>query len=74
MKAYCLAYEPCSVLCASLDGRGFGGEPTHVHVRLSPSSSPETVTTWLVGCSPIQSLAGVKNLKKQGSEIKRNYQ
>ena len=28
--------EPCSMLCGSLDGRGFGGEGIHVCIWLSP--------------------------------------
>ena len=38
----------CSELCGSLDGRGVGGEWTHVYVAETLPCAPETVTTLLV--------------------------
>ena len=54
------------MLCGRLDERGFGGEWIHVYIWLSPlvdtcihmaesfHCSPETITTLLIGHTPIQ--------------------
>ena len=55
--------ELCST-CASQDGRGFGGEWVQAHVSACmvepPCCSPETTTTSLIGCIPIQNGFGLK--------------
>ena len=35
-RTYCVAHGSCSMLCASLGGRGLGGEWIHVYEALSP--------------------------------------
>ena len=51
--------ELCSVLCASLDGRGFGGEGICMAESLRCSS--ETITALVIGCTLIQSVFVLKN-------------
>ena len=47
--------KPCSVLCGSLHGREFGGEWIHGYcMDESLCCPPETITTLLIGCTPIQ--------------------
>ena len=47
--------EPCSGLCGSLDGRGVWGRMgTCVWMAESLHSSPETVTTLFISCTPIE--------------------
>ena len=47
--------ERCSVLCGGLDGRGFGGEWTHGYCMAESLWCPlETITTLLIGWTPIQ--------------------
>ena len=47
--------ELCSMLCASLDGRGVWGRmDTGLCVAESLLHSPETVTTLLIGYTPVQ--------------------
>lgn len=54
MGTYCIVCgTPLNVMYQS-DGRGFGGEWIHVHTRLSPSCSLETITALLIGHSSIQ--------------------
>jgi len=53
----------CSMLCASLDGREFGGEWIRVCRAESLHCSPETITTLLISYTPIQNAFGVKKLK-----------
>ena len=66
--------ELCSVLCASLDGREVRGRvDTCICMAESLHSSPETITTLLIGYTPIQFLfcfvfcPGVK--KKQNPQL-----
>ena len=62
------------MLCASLDGRGVWGRmDTCVCMADSLHYSPETITTLIVGYTPIRNVLGVKknNLKIQ---IKVNTQ
>ena len=47
--------ELCSMSCGSLDGRGvWGGMDTCLCVAQSLCLSPETITTLVIGVSPIQ--------------------
>ena len=47
--------EPCSVLCCSLDGMEFGGRWIHGYRMDESLCCPsETITTLLIGCTPIQ--------------------
>ena len=53
--------ELCSVLCGSLDGRGFWQRmDTCLCTTESLHCLSETVTTLLIGCTPIQNVFGVK--------------
>ena len=63
--------ERCSVLCGSLDGRGFGGEWTHGYCMAeSLWCPPETITTLLIGWTPIQN----KKLNKiEGKKKKKPF-
>ena len=45
-------------------GEGFGGERIHVCVWLTLCCSPETITTLLIGYTPLQNVFGVKKKKK----------
>ena len=63
--------ELCSVLCASLDGRGVGGRMgTCMCMAESLRCSLETTTRLLIGYTPIQSVFGVKKKKKKESLVK----
>ena len=56
--------ELCSMLCASLNGRGvLGGIDTCMCMTDLLHRSPETITTLLMGYTPIQSVFGVKTIK-----------
>ena len=60
--------ELCSVLCASLDGRWVCGKiDTCIGIWMSESlhCSPETITTLLIGYTPIQNVFGEKNKIKK---------
>ena len=47
--------ELCSMLCGNLDGRGVCGRmDTCIHMAESLCCSPETITSSLIGYSPIQ--------------------
>ena len=47
--------EPCSMLCSSLDGRGVWERmDTCICMAESLCSSPETITTLLIGYTPTQ--------------------
>ena len=47
--------ELCSVSCGSLDGRGVWGRmDTHICMAESSYCLPETDTTLLLGCTPLQ--------------------
>ena len=47
--------EPCSMLCSSLDGRGVWGRmDTCICMAKSLCPSSETITTLLIGYTPIQ--------------------
>ena len=49
--------ELCSVFCGSLDGRGVWGRmDTRICTAESLHCLPETVTTLLLGCTPLQKL------------------
>ena len=64
--------EPCSVLCGSLHGREFGGEWIHGYcMDESLCCPPETITTLLIGCTPIQNkkLNKIKRGEKKKPEI-----
>ena len=51
------------MLCASLDGKGLGGRMDKcICMAESHQSSPETVTTLLIGYTPIQNVFAVKNI------------
>ena len=59
-----------SVLRGSLGGRGVWGRvDTRICVAESLPCSPETVTTLLISCTPIQSKK-FKNMRRQCSYIK----
>ena len=46
--------ELCSMLCGSLDGRGVWGRmDTCMCMAQSLCCPPETITTLLIGCSPV---------------------
>ena len=48
--------ELCSVLCGSLDGKGFLGRmDTCIYMAGSLYCPPETITALLISCSAIQS-------------------
>ena len=54
--------ELCSMLCGSLDGKGVWGRMyTYISMTESLSCSPETITTSLISCTPIQN----KKLKEK---------
>ena len=56
--------ELCSMLCASLDGRGaWGRMETCICMAEFLYCSPETITL-LVGYTPIQNVFGIKNNNK----------
>ena len=56
--------EFCSMLCASLDGRGVWGRMETCICMAEPLlCSPETITTLLIGYTPIQNAFGVKKIK-----------
>ena len=56
--------EPCSMLCGSLDGRGFWKRmDTCTCMAESLHCSPETITTLLIDYLPIQNDFGVKKIK-----------
>ena len=62
--------ERCSVLCGGLDGRGFGGEWTHGYCMAESLWCPlETITTLLIGWTPIQNkkLNKIQEKKKSPS-------
>ena len=65
---------PCctwnSALCnvAAWVGGEFGGEWIHVSIAKSLHSSPETVTTFLMGYTPIQNKKGFVFLLKKKKE------
>ena len=55
--------ELYSMLCASLDGRGVWGRmDTCIYMADSLHYSPETITTLLVGYTPIRNVLGVKKI------------
>ena len=56
--------ELCSVLCASLGGKGLWWRlDTCVSMVESLPCLPETTTTLLIGYTPIQNVFGVKKIK-----------
>ena len=60
--------ELCSMLCASLNGRGFWGElDTCICMAESLHCSPEKITTLLISYTPKQNGFGIKN--KQLNEV-----
>ena len=63
--------ELCSMLCASLDGKGVWGR-TDMCISMAESlpCSPETITTLLISYSPIQNVFSVKNNKNKIKKIK----
>ena len=62
--------ELCSMLCASLDGRGvWGRKHTCVCMAESLCCPPETITTLLIGYTPILNVFGVKKIKSKKKEI-----
>ena len=57
--------ERCSMLYSSLDGRGVWGRmDTCICMAKSLCSSPETITTLLIGYTPIQNKKFMKKKKK----------
>ena len=55
----------CSMLCGSLDGRGvWGSMDACICMTESPCCLPETITTLLIGYTPIQNKKFPKNKKK----------
>ena len=49
--------ELCSMLCANLDGMGaWGRMDIHICVAQSPYCLPETITTLLIGNTPVQNV------------------
>ena len=49
------------MLSASLDGRGVWWRmDTYIRMAKSLTCSPETITTFLIGYTPIQNASGVK--------------
>ena len=50
--------ELCSVLCGSLDGRGVWGR-MEACVAESLCCAPETITTVLIGCTPVQNYKNI---------------
>ena len=66
--------ELWSMLCASLDGRGVWGRmDTCMCMAESLRSSPETITTLLIGYISMQNVFGVKKIikfkKKESKEM-----
>ena len=62
--------ELCSVLCVSLDGRGVWGRmDTCICMAESLHCLPETITTLLIGYTPIQNALDVKKKKKEKKRI-----
>jgi len=52
----------CSMLCGSLDGRGIWGRmDTRIFMAKSLCCPPETITTLLIGYTPIQNKKFLKN-------------
>ena len=57
--------ELCSVFCVRLDGRGVWGRmDTCICMAESLRCLPETITTLLIGYTPIQNALGVKKKKR----------
>ena len=55
--------ELYSMFCASLDGRGIWGRmDTRICMADSLHYAPKTITTLLIGYTPIQNVLGVKKL------------
>ena len=62
--------ELCSVLCVSLDGRGVWGRmDTCICMAESLHCLPETITTLLIGYTPIQNALDVKKKKRKKKEF-----
>ena len=61
--------EVSSMLCSSLDRRGFGGEGIHVYVAEPLVCPLETITTLLMGYTPIQNKKLKTTKKKISLEI-----
>ena len=57
--------ELCSMLCGNLDGggAGCGRMDTCIHMAESLCCSPETITSSLIGYSPIQNKIFLKKKK-----------
>ena len=52
------------MLCASLDGKGVWGRMETCICMAEPLlCSPETISTLLIGYTPIQNVSGVKKIK-----------
>ena len=65
--------ELFSMLCSSLNGRGIWGRmDTCIGMAESIHCSPETITTLLIGCTPIQNVL-VLNKKKIFKVKKMNF-
>ena len=60
----------CSILCGSLDGRGVWGRmDIGICMAESLSCSPETITTLLIGYTPIQNKKFKRKKKKDDSRF-----
>ena len=64
--------ELCSMLCANLDGMGLGEMDTHTCMAEFPHCSPETITTLLIGNTPVQNVLGRK--KKENIPKKKRVE
>ena len=61
----------CSILCGSLDGRGVWGRmDIGICMAESLSCSPETITTLLIGYTPIQN----KKFKRKKKKMTQDFQ
>ena len=61
--------ELCSILCGNLDGRGSCGKmDTYICIAESLQHSPETITTLLISCTPIQN----NKFKLWGKRLQKN--
>ena len=60
----------CSILCGSLDGRGVWGRmDICICMAESLSCSPETITTLLIGYTPIQNKKFKRRKKKKTQDF-----
>ena len=76
-KPYCIAHGTLlNVMCQPGWEWGFKGEWNHIFIWLSPFTIHKTITTLLIGYTPIQNICSVKkelnsNIKNKVGEAKK---